>query len=390
MIIGSLTREKLIVLIFLCLGCFITSFNVADIAASVPVISQDLHISKFQVAKIIPFYLLPYGIGALFYAPLTRFISFRWVYIVTLLLYGVSCLICGLASNLEIMLAGRVMMGLSAAGSIPLGLMIIGESFERKIRGRLVGIFFSHAFIASIIGLITGGIFSWRIIFFIPAVLSFLLALGNLIYKSDCLQKKHVGNINYLKTLEDKRILIIFLFIFALSFIYHGVHKWYGVYLSDIYKFDQLTINFFVILTVLSGMAGQLIGGVLSDRKGRRYTTKLGVAGLSLSIMMLFGVYPKSVLGAVLMSIALFWTIGHNGISTFITDFADEDRPAIASLNSSVRFISGGLGFMISKYFVEYSFRWTFLVFGLILSLLYFATSFTLPAAKATTRTNNI
>lgn len=373
MIIGSLTHEKLIVLMFLCLGCFITSFNVADIAASVPAISQDLHLPKLQVARIIPFYLLPYGVGALFYAPLTRFISFRWVYIILLVLYGVSCLICGVSGNLEVMLAGRVMMGLSAAGSIPLGLMIIGESFDQKIRGRLVGIFFSHAFIASIIGLIIGGIFNWRLIFFIPAGLSLLLALGILIYKSECLQRKHVGNINYFKTLQSRKVFVVFLFIFAISFLYHGVHKWYGVYLSDVYKFDQLTINFFVILTVLTGMAGQLIGGVLSDKKGRRYTTKLGIAGLSLSVMLLFGIYSKFFLGVILMSIALFWTIGHNGISTFITDFTDEDRPAIASLNSSVRFISGGLGFMVSKHFVEYSFGWTFFSYGLILFFLFLA-----------------
>jgi len=371
--IGSLTREKIIVLVFICLGCFITSFNVADVAASVPVISRDLQLSKFQVAKIIPFYLLPYGIGALIYAPLTRIISFRWVYVITLFLYGVACYICGTAESLEVMLAGRAAMGIAAAGAIPLGLMIIGEFFERRIRGRLVGIFFSQAFIASIIGLVSGGIFHWRIIFYIPAVLAMMLSMGFLFYSCECLSKKHIGNINYIKALRNKNIIKIFLFIFAISFLYHGVHKWYGVYLSDVYHFDQVTINVFVILTVLAGMFGQLIGGILSDKKGRLFTTKLGLAGLSVSVMLLFGMYPKFVLGMVLMSIALFWTIGHNGISTFITDFTDHERPAIAGLNSSVRFISGALGFMVSKYFVVYSFGKTFLCFGLIMFLLSFS-----------------
>jgi predicted MFS family arabinose efflux permease len=199
------------------------------------------------------------------------------------------------------------------------------------------------------------------------------------------LSKKHLGNINYFKALRNKNIIKIFLFIFAISFLYHGVHKWYGVYLSDVYHFDQLTINFFVILTVLAGMTGQLIGGILSDKKGRLFTTKLGLAGLSVSVMLLFGIYPRFVLGIVLMSIALFWTIGHNGISTFITDFTDHERPAIAGLNSSVRFISGALGFMVSKYFVEYSFGWTFFIFGILMCTMSLLINWVAPGKEGVT-----
>ena len=96
----------------------------------------------------------------------------------------------------------------------------------------------------------------------------------------------------------------------------------------------------------------------------------IGIVGLSVSICLLFGHYSKFILGAILLSISVFWTIGHNGISTVLTDFSNEDRPIIASLNSSVRFISGGLGFYVSSFFVAKSFSGTFLVIGICLMIL--------------------
>jgi hypothetical protein len=61
------------------------------------------------------------------------------------------------------------------------------------------------------------------------------------------------------------------------------------------------------------------------------------------------------------------WTVGHNGLSTVLTDFPDADRPTIASLNSSVRFFSGGLGFCVSAVFVEKSFSMTFFSIGVLI-----------------------
>ncbi|MBZ0165677.1 MAG: MFS transporter, partial [Candidatus Omnitrophica bacterium] len=190
---------------------------------------------------------------------------------------------------------------------------------------------------------------------------------------------RHTGHSDYGHALRKPEILRVFMFVFCISFLYHGVHKWYGVYLSEIYRFDQLTINMFVVGTVVMGMIGQMTGGYLSDIKGRGFATRLGVVGLSLSVMLLLGVYAKWMLAIVLGLIAFFWTIGHNGISTILTDFADDDRPVIAGLNSSVRFISGGLGFILSKPFVNMNFGKTFFVFGVMLFMLSWVVSRVLP-----------
>ena len=239
-------------------------------------------------------------------------------------------------------------------------------------RGRLVGVFFSFSFVASLIGIVLGGLAHWRWLFIIPAILALIMASSCYLLGSDILKSVHGVQVSYIKSLQKFDIRKVFLFIFAISFLYHGVHKWYGVYLYRIYDMDKLTISLFFILTVVGGLIGQLIGGVISDLKGRLAACYVGILGLGFGIMILVGIYPLWLLGVTLMGIAMCWTIGHNGVSTVLTDFPDEERPVVASLNSSVRFISGGLGFFATAPFVAKNFGLTFLVLGiLILFIIY-------------------
>ncbi len=351
----------------MCLGCVTISFNIAAIAAVIPVISASLHLSDFEASKIIPYYLMPYGVGALIYAPLTRFVSYRVVMACTMVLFAATCFVCGSAQSLSVILGARIVMGITAASAIPLGLMIIGELFEKEIRGRLVGGFFSCAFFASLAGIALSGIASWRWLFYAPAIFGILLAIGFLVFGSDLLNRVHVGHINYLRIVNNAKIRNVFIFIFVISFLYHGVHKWYGVYLSRVYWLSQFEISVCFIAAALGGIFGQLFGGVLSDKKGRHVSCLAGVVGLAFGVMLLVGHYHVVVLGLILVIISTCWTIGHNGLSTVLTDFPDKDRPMIASLNSSVRFISGGLGFCVSALFVEKSFGLTFFTIGILI-----------------------
>jgi MFS family permease len=67
------------------------SFNVAAIAAVIPAMSLDLGLADLLVAKIIPFYMIPYGIGALIYAPLTRYVSYKVILGCSMALYSSAC-----------------------------------------------------------------------------------------------------------------------------------------------------------------------------------------------------------------------------------------------------------------------------------------------------------
>jgi MFS family permease len=131
--------NKKLVIALLCLGNIAITFNIGAVAAAIPLISADLGLSDISVSRIVPFYMIPYGLGALLYAPLTRYFNYRTILIAAMLVYALMSWISGYSGMLEHILWAQVGAGIAAAGSTPRSLMIIGEFFEKNVRGRMVG-----------------------------------------------------------------------------------------------------------------------------------------------------------------------------------------------------------------------------------------------------------
>ncbi|MBF0385341.1 MAG: MFS transporter [Candidatus Omnitrophica bacterium] len=370
--LNTFDKGKASVYFLLCLGCVTISFNTAAIAAVIPSISKDLGISDFAVSRMISFYMIPYGLGALIYAPLLKVISYRKVLASTMLLYAISCALCSIGNLLNNLLLARMAMGLSGAAVTPMALMIIGDNFDSNIRGRLVGVFFSCSFFASLAGIGIASFADWRALFYIPALLALVITIVSLLMKSEIFDRSQTGEVNYIRVFTNKRIRNVFLFIFVISALYHGVHQWYGVYLDKVYGLSKQAISLIFILSAVGGLVGQNIGGMLSDKKNRLFACYTGFIVLSLSTLLLSLHFPVIIVAAVMVFISIGWTISHNGISTLLTDFPEEERALTASLNSAVRFISGGIGFYLSTYIVASSFATNFFIIGIVMFILVF------------------
>jgi EmrB/QacA subfamily drug resistance transporter len=86
-------------------------------------------------------------------------------------LFAIASLLCAIAPNLELLLAGRGLQGIGAAILMPNSLAILGASFSGPARGRAIGIWASIGAVMSAIGPVLGGwlidVVSWRAIFLI-------------------------------------------------------------------------------------------------------------------------------------------------------------------------------------------------------------------------------
>lgn len=365
-------NPKTFIIFLICLGNIAISFNTGAVAAAIPLIAADFQTTDFAVARIVPYYMIPYGLGALLYAPLTRFFAYRAILIAAMAVFAIFSLISGMSQSLTAIFAAQIAAGIAAASSTPLGLMMIGDFFEKNVRGRLVGTYFGCSFFAAVGGMIFMGTLHWRWLFLVPAILGALTAVCWIFFSNALVNQGHKGSIDYVKALAKPHIRNVFLLIFAMSFLYHGVHKWYGVFLTREYGLDKGTISLILVIAALAGLTGQQIGGYLSDKKGRLTASYVGMGALAAGVVLLSVHFPIPLVVVIFALIAIGWTISHNSVSTVLTDFPDDDRPLIASLNSSVRFISGGLGFSASKFFVAQSFSLTFLGIGVLILLLIF------------------
>ncbi|MFH1692258.1 MAG: MFS transporter [Candidatus Omnitrophota bacterium] len=361
---------KKITFIILCLEGAVLSFNVAASAALIPSIALEFGLSQFIVAKIIWLYMLPYGVAALFYGPLVRLVDAKKVEMACMMFFAIANLSAALSGNIYILFISRFFMGLFGASVIPLGLILIARHIEDKKRGKFVGIFFSATFVASLLGLFLSGILYWRLIYLIPAIAGLLLFFVILFYLPSFRGDATGFKMHYASAFKDRKVLVVFSYIFLISLFYHGIQQWLGVYFSQRLLFGQFFISMLITLTSFSGIFGEVAGGYLADKMGRLKTMNFGIIFMILSVFALIFKMPVYISAVIMVIWGFGWTLNHAGLSTLLTDLPKKFLNEAASLNSSVRFISGGLGAALSGVLMRKSFTLGFMVLGFCLLVL--------------------
>lgn len=357
----------------LCLEGAILTFNVAAASALIPSISAEFQVPQFFAAKIIWLYMLPYGIAALFYGPLVRAFDAKRVELICMFLFSLSNLLAGFSRNIQTLFLARFFMGVFGASVIPLALILISRQVDSASRGKKVGLFFSVTFVASLLGLLLSGIIPWRYIFLIPAILGFILCIHIHFYLPELKGEISAIRSNYLNALKNKSIICLFTYIILISLFYHAIQQWLGVYFSTRYGFNQWLISMLITLTSLSGIFGEALGGWSSDVVGRIKTVNSGIILMIISVFLLIFKIPLVLLALIMVIWGAGWTFNHAGISTMLTDLPEEFLNEAASLNSSVRFISGGIGAAASGFLLQKSFNLGFVLLGsCLLCLLFF------------------
>jgi DHA1 family putative efflux transporter-like MFS transporter len=353
---------------------FCIAFNVASVAAIVPAIAADFGVSSFIVGRINWAYMLPYGLVALVYGPLTRLFDNKHIAFVSLLLFSVFSFLSGCAVNASQLFLFRFCVGVFAAATTPLVLIYIADKAQDHQRGKYVGLFFSATFVADLIGLFLSGLIPWRLMFFIPCGLGLVAAVLTLKYFPHTLQGKGLTRSRYLEALKRPEIFKVFAYIFLVSLLYHGVRQWLGVYFAQELGFKQLLVSWVLTVSSLAAIFGEAIGGHFADKKGRVVTLKAGLCLMVISCVLLIVVRSYAGLAVLMLLWGFGWTMNHAGLSTFLTDLDKNFMKEISSLNSSVRFISGGLGVVVGGMILQKSFIMGFVIYGACLLALFLTT----------------
>jgi predicted MFS family arabinose efflux permease len=377
----SENRRRKIIFSLLWLEGALISFNTASVAAVIPEIARSLQKDSFEIAKIISFYMVSYGLAALIYAPLVKKYPVRVIKASSLFVFAIGSLIGGLSNSAVMLFSSRIFAGIAASATTPIALILTGELAQKEIRGRMVGAFFSATFISSFAGVLLSGVLPWRQLFILPAVFAAINLLLVLLFFDPSVSlrvKSKAGydyEVNYLKAFKDTRISRVFIYIMILSMVYHGIYNWLGVYFSHL-NFRQLQVSLLLSVVGFSGIFGQPFGGLVTDKKGRVFAATAGLIGLCVATVLLANAASFALLAAVLFIFGISWTMNHNAVSTVLTDFPDSLRPELASLNSAVRFSSGGLGVALAGFFItRASFNITFLGLGIIILILALASN---------------
>ena len=167
-----LTGGKLVVgTIALSLATFMNVLDSSIANVSIPAISGDLGVSPNQGTWVITSFAVANAISV----PLTGWLTTRFgavrLFITSILLFVLSSWLCGVAPNLEVLLAARVLQGAVAGPMIPLSQSLLLASYPAAKSSMALALWGMTTLVAPIMGPLLGGWISdnmtWPWIFYI-------------------------------------------------------------------------------------------------------------------------------------------------------------------------------------------------------------------------------
>jgi DHA2 family multidrug resistance protein len=119
-------------------------------------------------------------------------------------MFTLASMLCGLATNMPMLIAARILQGVGGGGMLPLSQAILLESFPKKQHGTAMAVYGVGIVVAPVIGPTLGGWitdgYSWRWIFFInlPVGIAALAMARKYIVDPPYLKDAFKGSIDYL------------------------------------------------------------------------------------------------------------------------------------------------------------------------------------------------
>jgi sugar phosphate permease len=288
------TGTRWFVLILISFMYLITYMDRSNISIAQPEIAKQFGLSKSAMGLVLAAFTWAYALGQVPSGWLGDRFGPKRVLTVIMTLWSATAVMTGAAFGFGSLFGTRFLLGLSEAGAFPVASRGMQLWFPRVERGRIQGTthFFSR-FAVAVTPFIAGSIllaFGWRAIFYIFGSLGVLWAIAFSFFYRD-LPEDHKGvnraelarirgtnpdgtilspAISHQKT-PWKQILLspnmwfislgYFCFFFGTNFYL----TWYPTYLREHLHMSIRSLGIWGSLPLIAGMAGDVIGGSLSD-----------------------------------------------------------------------------------------------------------------------------
>jgi predicted MFS family arabinose efflux permease len=307
---------------------FLVSVDIRLLAPVLPSISDSFGSSPGTVGLAMTTYSFTYGLGQLFYGPLSDRSSRIAVVRAASIGFSVFTILSALTATAGQFIGARLLAGAFAGAVIPLTLVYIGDTIEYGRRQIVLGRFsiitaFALAFSASIGGTVAHFI-SWRfmligygLLALIPIGLMWRIKIPPPAGRPD-------ASAGFREILRDRRAQFVYIAVFLEGSLLWGGMTYLGSFATGRYGFDQFIVG---LLIALFGI-GIMIGGFLMDRIRRRLSENalaaLGGLLMGASYLALIPKWPF-----IIFAISLFFMgIGYVSLHTTLQVRGTEISPA--------------------------------------------------------------
>ena len=212
------------------LGSSVVFLDSAVLTVALPAIGREprLFLDVLEAQNYIQFgYLLSLSALLVLAGALSDYFGRRLLFVVGLIGFGITSLLCALAPNLEVLIVARIAQGAAGAVLVPGSLAILTTNFEGEEQGRAFGVWAAASGVAPIFGPLVGGLLvdnlSWRYIFLLNVPFTALAVYAALRHVKESRDEHASGNFDWLGA------LLVALAVGGLSFgaIYGQQRQWH-------------------------------------------------------------------------------------------------------------------------------------------------------------------
>ncbi|MFZ5943016.1 MAG: MFS transporter [Bacillota bacterium] len=363
-----------------------------------PQMKSALDISQFKVSLVITLFSVPAGLVIPIAGFLSDRISRKMIIVPSLILYGLGGVVA-LAGILMfnnsylIIMAGRILQGIGAAGTAPIAMALSSDIFVTGERSKALGILEASNGLGKVVSPILGslvGLIAWYATFFVFPVLCIPIAAAVwFLVKDPTTNKKGQTVKEYLNALKkifkSKGLHLAGAFLAGSIALYalFGTLFYLSDYLEKRYGLEGVTKGLVLAIPVLAVSATSLTTGIVTQRKNHNYKifVVVGLVLLGISNLLIpFFIKNTYILVGALVIGGMGGGLVLTCLNTIITSsVAMEERGMITSLYGAVRFFGVAIGPPVFGILME---RSNLLTFGSTGGLALIAAGFALFAIK--------
>jgi YNFM family putative membrane transporter len=307
---------------------FLVSVDIRILTPVLPSISDSLGSSPGTVGLAMTTYTFAYGLGQLFYGPLSDRSSRIAVVRAAGIGFSAFTILSALAATTGQFIGARLLAGAFAGAVIPLTLVYIGDTIEYQRRQIVLGRFsiitaFAMAFSASIGGTIAHFI-SWRfmlvgygLLALIPIGLMWRIKIPPPAGGPD-------ASAGFMEILSGRKAQFVYIAVFLEGFLLWGGLTYLGAFASRRYGFDQFIVGLLIALFGIGIMVGGFLMGRIRGRLSENGLAALGGLLMGASYLALIPKWP-----VIIFAVSLFFMgLGYVSLHTTLQVRGTEISPA--------------------------------------------------------------
>jgi DHA1 family bicyclomycin/chloramphenicol resistance-like MFS transporter len=337
---------------------------------SLPDIAHVLGAPVARTQLTISSYLIGFAVGQMIYGPLSDRYGRRPVLLAAVALYLASTLACAAAQSVDLLIAARLLQGISGSGAIVLARAIVRDVYSGVQAARELSLMGSISATAPIVAPMIGGVlqagFGWRANFICMSVggLIALLVAGRLLPET-LRPDNRASPLSFFSMMRGygavarHRGFLVYLGIITTT--YAGLFAWVSgasVVLQGVYGLSAVAFGFTFALGAAGYMLGAMIATRLVVRLGLDRTIGVGVVviaagGLSLALAVATGVPGLWLVAAMALYLAGVGLAMPQAMAGALTPFPDRAGTAASLMGLVQQAVAAIIAAVIGAYLVQ-------------------------------------